>query len=61
MPSYLAEGKDGFDKYTPENVKYVVDAENGFSIMDICKQFFKRMVVGYKADPAREARRKLRI
>ena len=57
---FIAKGGDGFDMFTDEDVKYIVDEENGKWIIDIVKQALKRMHTDYKIDTRRELDRQIR-
>ncbi len=47
--------------FKKDEVKWVVDDENGLAIMDICKQFFKRTQTDYQIVPRRELARQMRL
>lgn len=57
MPDYMATGGDGFSMFESDQVKVVVDDENGQRIMDTVKQFFKRTRTDFKVVVRRELAR----
>ena len=61
MPKYIAFGGDGYHMFTREEVKVIVDDENGLGVVDICKQFFKRTQTDFKVNPRRELARQMRL
>lgn len=61
MPDWVAFGNDGFSMLLGDEVKTIVDEENGLCIIDIVKQSFKRTRTDYKIVPKREERRQMRL
>ena len=61
MPDYLASGGDGFSMFTSDQVKVIVDDENGALIIDVVKQFFKRTRTDFKIVLRRELARQMRL
>ena len=61
MPKYIALGGDGFKMFTKNDVKVIVDDENGLGIIDIVKQFFKRTRTDFQIVPKRELARQIRL
>lgn len=47
LNNYIGTGGDGFDMFTGDGVKTLVDSENSLLIMDILSQFFKRTSTSY--------------
>lgn len=61
MPDYMASGGDGFSMFESDQVKVVVDDENGSPIMDVIRQFFKRTKTDFKIVVRRELARQMRL
>ena len=54
--SYVGGGGDGFDCFTKESVKTLVNPENTLQVLDLLVQFFKRTSTSFKVKKINEAR-----
>ena len=61
LNNYIGSGGDGYDMFTREGVKTLVDHENTLQVIDLLTQFFKRTSTSYKVKPVNEARRQMRL